>query len=150
MRKGALRIRHACQTQAAHLQHRSAERIEAGHVPARRIGVGVHALFAAQDEIALRAARAEPPHRIDALDLPVQRRRRQRGQFALQPGRTLHHGGQQLGRQPPRSRRRWRSGVFKHQLARRVRDALDDAVVGAVRQTQCRETGMEGIGGDAA
>ena len=31
-----------------------------------------------------------------------------------------------------------------------MRDALDDAAVGAVGQTQCRETGMEGIGGDAA
>ena len=101
--------RHARQTQAAHLQHRSAERIEAGHVPARRIGVGGPAVFAAQNEIALCAARGEPPHRIDAGDLPVQRRRRQRSQFALQPGRALHYGGQQLGRQAPRSGRRWLS-----------------------------------------
>ena len=152
LQSGALRTRHTRQAQAAHLQHRSAERIEAGHIPARCIGVGAHVVFAPQHEIALRAARAEPPHRINVADLPVQRRRRQRCQFATQPGRTLHHGGQQIGRHAPRSGRRWlgADGVFKHQLARRVRDALHHAAVGAVRQTQCRETGMESIGGDAA
>ena len=62
------------QTQAADLHSGMAQRVVAGHIPTRGIGIGGPAVFAAQDQITLCLASALKLDCVDAADLPIERR----------------------------------------------------------------------------